>query len=263
MNKLYKFKKLHEQNELLFLPNAWDVLSAIIIEQAGFKAIGTTSWGVANAMGHQDGERIQFYELLKLSKKIISAVKVPVTVDIESGYSEDIDIISDNVLKIADVGAVGINIEDSFKNKQGLKNTKNQCELIEKIRNKLDQNGYNEFFINARVDTYLQKHSLEETVDRSIHYISSGADGIFVPGLCQKDEIKRLVKSIEAPLNTMSLPHLTDINHLNDLGVKRFSMGNAFSDAAISFIEETAGRLLTKKNTENLYSDREIRTVFQ
>ena len=113
MNKLSNFKIMHEQEELLFLPNAWDALSAIILEQAGFKAIGTTSWGVANALGYKDGERIQFDELLGLPK--IISVDVPVTADVEAGYSGHPDVVADNVLKIADVGAAGINIEDLSK----------------------------------------------------------------------------------------------------------------------------------------------------
>lgn len=113
---------MHKQKELLFLPNAWDVVSALILEHAGFKAIGTTSWGIANSMGYKDGERIDFNELLMLVRKIISMVEIPVTVDIESGYSEHIDSAVENVLKVADLGAVGINIEDSLKSKIGLNN---------------------------------------------------------------------------------------------------------------------------------------------
>ncbi len=115
---------MHDQSELLFLPNAWDVLSAIILEQAGFKAIGTTSWGVANAMGYKDGEKIQFDDLFTLVKKMVSVIEIPITVDIEAGYSENITVVTDNVLKIADLGVSGINIEDSLKNKFALNEKK-------------------------------------------------------------------------------------------------------------------------------------------
>lgn len=264
MSKLSKFKRMHEQKELLFLPNSWDTLSAVIFEQLGFKAIGTTSWGIANALGYQDGERIQFHELLEISKTIISSVEIPVTIDIEAGYSDNPEVVSDNVLKIADIGAAGINIEDSLKNKQCLKDVKEQCRLIEKIRVRLDQGGYKEFFINARTDTYLQKKSpLEETINRATHYVSSGANGIFVPGLCHDEEIEKLVSFVEAPLNIMSLPNLTDVDNLNNLGVKRYSIGNAFSDAVISYIEETAKSILMKRETKSLYFNKEIRTEFK
>lgn len=134
MDKLSKFKAMHQQEDLLFLPNAWDVLSAVILEQTGFEAIGTTSWGVANSMGCSDGEKIPFEALLSSARKIVSAVNIPVTVDIESGFSHEVDDIVNNVLSIADIGAVGINIEDSLKAEPGLKDKNKQGDLINKIR---------------------------------------------------------------------------------------------------------------------------------
>lgn len=264
MNKLSDFKKMHKQKEFLFLPNAWDLLSALVLEQTGFKAIGTTSWGIANFMGYKDGEKIKFDNLLALVKKMVSAINIPITVDMESGYSDDTTVVADNVLKIADLGIAGINIEDSLKYGSNLRDKKTQCTLIMKVRNKLNENGYQEFFINARTDTYLQKKTpLNETIERSIDYINSGADGIFVPGLSKKNEIKKLVESIDAPLNIMSLPNLTDTSNLNELGVKRFSIGGSFSDTTISFIEENAQRLFTKQNTEKLYTGYDIKTSFK
>ncbi len=108
MDKLSLFKDMHFQSELLFLPNAWDVVSAMVLEQAGFKAIGTTSYGVARAMGYEDGQRIEFDDLLGLVKKMISIIGVPITVDMEAGYSNNIITVSHNVMKVADLCASGI-----------------------------------------------------------------------------------------------------------------------------------------------------------
>lgn len=256
MNKLLNFKKMHNQHDLLFLPNAWDVLSAILIERAGFQAIATSSAGAANAMGHQDGERIHFNELAALVKKIITAVDIPVTVDIESGYAQDRSNIVENALHIADLGAAGINIEDSLKETIGLQNKERHGELLASIRENLNRHGYNDFFINARIDCYLQQEqAFDEALERAHHYVANSADGIFVPGIQKSEEIKKLAASIKVPLNVMSLPNLTDADKLHQLGVKRFSVGNAFSDASICFIENTAQQLLSHKNTETLYKD--------
>lgn len=264
MNKLLEFQALHTQDELLFLPNAWDVLSALVLEQTGFKAIATTSWGIANSMGYKDGENITFENLLSLAAKIIAAVDIPVSVDIESGYADSSDQVADNVMKIAELGAVGINIEDSNKNGSGLEEKERQCQLIRKIRNKLDGQGYTDFFINARIDTYFQlKDPQRETIDRAIDYVASGANGIFVPGISQSHDIEDLVNAIDAPLNVMSLPKLTDANQLNELGVKRFSTGNALSDATTAFIELQSRQLLSLKNTESLYLNGEVKTQFR
>jgi 2-methylisocitrate lyase-like PEP mutase family enzyme len=194
MNKLLHFKKMHQSDGCLLLPNAWDLLSALILEQAGFKAIGTTSWGVANAMGFTDGEKISFEQLLTLAENMVATVNIPVTVDIESGYADNINIIADNVLKIAEIGAIGINIEDSSNDNSHLLEISKQGKILTKIRNRLDNNGYSDFFINARTDTYfLFDNPLEETISRSTAYINSGANGIFVPVLSNDDEINTLM----------------------------------------------------------------------
>jgi len=264
MNKLINFKKMHEDDKILFLPNAWDLLSALILEQSGFKAIGTTSWGVANAMGYADGEKITFEQLLTLSKQMVATVSIPVTVDIESGYSEDINIIADNALKIAEIGAVGINFEDCLKDGTALVEVSQQCKILEEIRNRLDNNGYSDFFINARIDTFFQLDDpLAETIKRSKNYLDSGANGIFVPGINSTNDIKAVIEKVNAPLNVMSLPNLTDAKLLQEIGVKRFSTGPAFSNTVINFIEQRSTELFTNLNTESLYKQCDVKTNFK
>lgn len=264
MNKQSNFSAMHQQQTLLFLPNAWDVLSAMVLQQAGFKAIGTTSWGISNSMGYRDGQNIEFAELLTLVGKMLAVLDVPLTVDIESGYGQSADKIAENALKIADLGAVGINFEDSLKNVSGLVDKHQQATFIAAIRNKLDQHGHTSFFINARIDTFIQlKNPLAETINRAVDYVSSGASGIFVPGVMQDDDIKQLVGAIDAPLNVMSLPGLTDVAGLNQLGVKRFSVGNALSDATTVFIEQQAQKMLAQQNTTGLYEGGEVKTDFR
>ena len=264
MNKLLEFKAMHQQDELLLIGNAWDVLSAIILQQAGFKAIATTSWGVANAMGYQDGELIEFNDILEIVKKIIDVVDIPVSVDIESGYSSDNNQVAVNVLKIAELGAVGINIEDSIKGGSGLISIEEQSVLISGIRKKLDKNGYRDFFINARIDTYFQlQEPQNETIERANAYVNSGANGVFVPGINQNQDIKALVEAIDAPINVLSLPDLSDITLLNELGVKRFSIGNALSDSVIAFIEQQAQQVLSSQSTTSLYQHEDVKTRFK
>ncbi|MBV6647408.1 MAG: isocitrate lyase/phosphoenolpyruvate mutase family protein [Cyclobacteriaceae bacterium] len=263
MSKYTDFHSLHDEDSLLFLPNAWDVLSAMIIEQAGFRAIGTTSYGVANANGYNDGENISFDALLESCQKIVQAVSIPVTVDIEAGFGLDEDTVVSHVLKVADVGAVGINIEDSYKKSSGLKNVEEHAILLKALRKNLDDHGFKDFFINARIDTYLQQKGLQETIDRASRYVQSGANGVFIPGLSDKEEIRRVTHEIDAPLNVMSLPNLTSIDELNAIGVKRLSMGNAFSDAVIGFIEQTSTAVLQDNSTKHLYLDHTIKTHFK
>ncbi|WP_274308797.1 isocitrate lyase/PEP mutase family protein [Solibacillus daqui] len=256
MNKIQEFNELHFSEDLLFLGNAWDLFSALTLEKAGFKAIGTTSWGIANSLGYKDGELIDFDRHLGIIKTIAENVKIPVSADIEAGYSEDTETIIDNVLRTADVGVAGINIEDSLKKSNGLREISHHCNLLEKIRTALDQNGYKDFYINARTDTYFQRQNpLMETIERAKAYVESGASGIFVPGLKGDGEIKEITTNISAPLNILSLPGLTSCNKLKELGVGRFSFGNALSDNIFAYLDKKVGQLLRYKDTSLLYEN--------
>lgn len=254
MNKIQEFKEMHLSDELLFLGNAWDVLSAITLEKAGFKALGTTSWGIANSLGCADGELIDFNRHLEIIRNIAANVNIPVSADIEAGYSEDFHVIVEHVSKTADAGAAGINIEDSLKQSNGLRDISAHCSLLEKIRGALDQHGYKDFYINARTDTYLQrKPPLLETIERAKAYVESGASGIFVPGLKEDSEIQEIALHVNAPLNVLSLPGLTNCTKLKELGVRRFSFGNALSDQVIAYVEKSANELLACMDTVHLY----------
>ncbi|NOU70940.1 isocitrate lyase/phosphoenolpyruvate mutase family protein [Paenibacillus sp. LMG 31458] len=255
MNRIQEFNALHESNEVLLLGNAWDLLSALSLEKAGFKAIGTTSWGVAKSLGYSDGEMIEFAIQQNVVKMIVDHVKIPVTADIESGYGEDDQTIVDNVLKLADLGASGINIEDSLKNQAGLKPLDQQCHLLSKIRTALEKNGYQGFYINARTDTYLQNQDpLNETIYRAKAYVESGASGIFVPGLKEDDEIRVIISQTNAPLNIMSLPGLTSCNKLKELGVKRLSIGGALYRKVNNLLDHCAAQIYESQDTSILFN---------
>lgn len=254
MEKIKLFNELHHSENILFLGNAWDPMSALALEKAGFQAIGTTSWGIAQSLGVSDGELLDFEKHLQLIKQIVECVEIPVTADIESGYSEDPVEIVYNVLKTADSGVAGINIEDSFKKQSGLRTVHEQSRILYEARKALDQQGFKDFYLNARTDTYLQKENpLLETMARAKAYAESGASGIFVPGLIGEEEIQELVSSVTVPLNLMSLPQLTNCQRLHDLGVKRFSFGNALYDKVNLFLKQSANQLTDSQDTVTLY----------
>lgn len=256
MNKIHQFHALHTSEELLFLGNAWDMLSAVALEKAGFKAIGTTSWGIANTLGFSDGELIDFDQHVSVIRTIAEHVQIPVSADIEAGYGEDTATIVEHVLRVADVGVAGINIEDSLKTQKGLREVGLHSNLLSKIRTALDGRGFQKFFINARTDTYLQMDApLSETIERAKAYMDSGASGIFVPGLKSDEEIREVVFHVHAPLNVLSLPGLTNVHQLQQLGVKRFSFGNAFSDKIIVALQKNAEQLIELQDTSHLYED--------
>jgi len=254
MSKIQKFNDLHSPQELLLLGNAWDVLSALTLEKAGFRAIGTTSWGIANSLGYADGERIDFQRHLTIIQAIAEQVNIPVSADIEAGYGKDEQSIIDNVLRTADVGVAGINIEDSFKNQVGLRSLAEHSHLLTNMRTMLDNRGYQDFFINARTDTYFQlEQPLEDTLTRAKAYVESGASGVFIPGLTDVDEIRTITSNVDAPINLLSLPGITNCQFVKELGVRRLSLGNAFSDKIIAYLTQHAAQLVIDQDTSSLY----------
>ncbi|GGF70939.1 carboxyvinyl-carboxyphosphonate phosphorylmutase [Paenibacillus albidus] len=254
MNHIQQFNELHTAEEILFLGNAWDLLSAFQLEQAGFRAIGTTSWGIAGSLGLADGELVDFDRHLGIIKSIVDHVKVPVTADLEAGYGEHTATIVHNVLKAADIGVAGINLEDSLKGQTGLRESSRHGKLLSDIRTALIQRGFKDLYINARIDTYLQQpEPLAETLERAAVYVESGASGIFVPGLKAEADIRLIAQEIHVPLNVMSLPGLTEGNTLKEWGVKRFSFGNALFDKITACLEHHAAQCIEGQSTAHLY----------
>src|ERR1700728_3473319 len=115
--KAEAFRAMHDRSRILVLPNAWDAASALVFEEAGFKAIATTSSGVANSLGYPDGQMIPRSEMLFMIGVVTRSVRVPVTADIESGYADDLATLKETIKMVIDVGAIGINLEDSMINR--------------------------------------------------------------------------------------------------------------------------------------------------
>ena len=194
------FKSLHHREDILILGNVWDAHTAKIAEKAGFKALGSSSHAIANSLGYEDGENISVDELIFIVERIVKSVNIPVSVDFESGYSNDLQQVAKNVKRLIDIGVVGINLEDGQV--QDGKRVLGPSDLLaEKIKaiKALDNNIY----INARADTYTTKHpeALEESIRRAKLYSDAGADGIFVPLIENKEDIQHFTSQVQLPLN--------------------------------------------------------------
>jgi 2-methylisocitrate lyase-like PEP mutase family enzyme len=208
----------------LVLPNAWDVPSALVLLDAGFSAIGTTSFGVAVTHGAPDGGGSTRDANLRLAVAL-RPLDCHLSLDVEDGYSADPDAVADYVALLP---VDGINIEDSTA-----------ATLIEpevhaaKIRAiKARSPGV---FVNARVDTYWfgQSATVAETVDRAQRYVDAGADGIFVPGASDPAVLRDLARAIDRPLNVLAMPGFSPAD-LAAIGVRRVSTGSLPYRAALS-----------------------------
>ncbi|CAM4270895.1 isocitrate lyase/PEP mutase family protein [Pseudoalteromonas byunsanensis] len=263
MNKYQHFHHLHKQPTLFKLLNAWDPLSARLLEQAGCTAIATTSWGMANVRGQRDGESCSFERFLAQTKQIIESVEIGVSVDLESGFSDDIETICDHVLAVAKLGAVGINIEDSSKITDQLRRVDSQTKILSAIKNTLNKAGYSQLFVNARIDTaLLPEHYFGATLERAKAYADVGVDGVFVPGLSDHSLIESLCKQLPIPVNILTLAPCCNSETLQNLGVKRLSFGNILSDNCIALIQKQASKTLNSSDHRDLFQYNSIALPF-
>jgi len=234
MTSSYTFRNLHD-GDLLLLPNAWDAGSARLVESLGAKAIATTSAGLAWSRGYPDGDALPIEQLLAAARDIARVIRVPLTVDIEGGYSSDPAVVAQVVNGIIDVGAAGINLEDGASTPELL------CAKIEAARNTAARANA-DLFINARTDVYLRglatdDAALDEVVRRAELYRSAGCDGIFAPCLTDGRAIEIIAAAINPlPLNIMLMPNLPSITLLRKQGVRRLSAGAALAQSALGFI---------------------------
>ena len=226
------FDRHHEELPLL-LPNAWDVASALAFGAAGFRAIGTTSFGVAAGAGRPDGGR----STMEATKTLVAALlSLPahLSADIEDGYSDNPDDVAGYV---RDLGAAGVNIEDSTDDK--LVDPALQAAKIRAIKARAPQ-----VFLNARIDTYwLRKEmTVDATLKRALAYTEAGADGIFIPGATDADDLAHFARAIRVPVNILAHPELT-LTQVGALGIRRVSTGSLPYRAALDAAVEVATRI--------------------
>ena len=243
-----KFNSLHHKTAPLLLGNVWCAKSAQAAEKAGFKALGTSSHAIAFSLGYADGEQMPFEELLFVIKHIVKSVKIPVSVDLEAGYSADPKVVANHVKQLAELGIEGINIEDGIvvDGKRKLAPTEELAKKIEAIKAKSD------IFINARTDTFTTKHpnALKEAIERANRYKEAGADGIFVPLIETKNDLREFMKAVKLPLNVFTTPKLPEYDVLKDLGVSRISHGAKLYDQIQAKVEKKLSKFLKTKDYE-------------
>jgi len=242
------FRKLHVPGNPLVLYNIWDAGSAKVVADSGAKAIATSSWAVAKANGFNDGEQIPFDLAMQNLRRIVAAVDLPVTVDLESGYGEEPGTVAKNIRLAIDAGAVGCNLEDSFPATGKVRDNAAQLERIRAAREAAKDSNVN-FFINARCDLFFQKDSashdekiLAKVLERAEAYGAAGADGLFVPGLATISLISTLAKKSTIPVNILA-DETTSIRVLADNGVSRVSYGATPYAEALDVLKRAASSI--------------------
>ncbi len=248
-NKAVQFREMHHGPSILVLPNAWDVASARIFEQAGFRAIATTSSGVAASLGYPDEQRISRDMLIEVVERITRVVECPITVDIEAGYGDTIEEVLETIKAVISAGGVGINIEDSTKGQaKSLVDVSFQVELLKAIQETALSMDV-PLVVNARIDVFLlaigdPTRCFEEAVQRSKAYRQAGADCVFPIGLSDTRTIADLVQASNGPINILAGSTTPSIAELARLGVSRVSFGSGMMRATLARLRHIARELL-------------------
>jgi 2-methylisocitrate lyase-like PEP mutase family enzyme len=257
--KAEQFRKLHHGPRLLFLPNAWDVVSARILEECGHPAIATSSAAVAFSLGYPDGQRISRDEMLEVAGRIARAVEIPVTADLEAGYGTTIKDMIETVKAAIAAGVVGMNLEDvTGDDESSLVDLPLQLEKIRAICDTAKSLGV-PFVLNARTDIYLmpigpEATRFERTVERLRAYRDAGASCLFAPCLYDGETIAKLVKAVEVPVNILANPACPPIGELEKIGVARVSTGSGIMRATLGLVRRIAKDMLESRSCETMFA---------
>ena len=249
-SKAVAFRGMHRGDKVLILPNAWDVASARIFENAGFGAVASTSAGVAFSLGYPDGEKISREEMLARVGRIAKAVHVPVTADVEAGYGVRPEDAARTAQEVIAAGAVGMNLEDATNDAaHPLADMSLQLERIRAVREAALKTGVL-LVLNARTDVYLLKvgeaeKRYDEALRRLAAFRDTGADCVFLPGVADAETIGRMVRDVQCPVNILAGPGSPSIPELKKLGVARVSVGSGAMRATLGLVTRIAEELKT------------------
>jgi 2-methylisocitrate lyase-like PEP mutase family enzyme len=255
--KAEAFRAMHDRSRILVLPNAWDAMSARVIEDAGARAIATTSAGVAFSVGYPDGEAIPRDEMIAAIARIARVVTIPVSADIESGFAHDVREVGETVRRVIDAGAVGINLEDQVHDgTHSLYDLDVAVDRVRAAREAADSAGV-PIVINARTDVYLlgigePDTRFDHAIRRANAYRKAGADCLFLPAVSHRADIERIVPALDGPLNLLSFPGIPTIPELERLGVARVSVGTRLTLGAMSALKKTVAELLSTGTYESM-----------
>jgi 2-methylisocitrate lyase-like PEP mutase family enzyme len=257
-----RLRAMHSGPQPLILPNVWDPVSARVFADAGFAALATSSSAMAHTLGYQDGAT-PGDEMFDAIARIARSVDVPVTADVESGYGLSA---AGLVLRLAECGVVGCNIEDSNPATRTLTDQDRQADYVAAVRAEAGQ----ELVINARVDVYVRPpaadrardgtlsagevdaEAIEAAVARGNAYLGAGADCVY-PILAPAVALRALVSRIDGPVNAMYRPGGPSLAELAAFGVARITFGGGLHAEVTRYLKDKAGALAAEVATLAAY----------
>jgi 2-methylisocitrate lyase-like PEP mutase family enzyme len=254
--KAERFRALHRADRLFVLPNAWDVPSARVFEDAGFPAIATSSAGLLVSLGYPDGEGIPRREFLAAIRRIACRLSVPLSADVVAGFGRGPRTTARTVRAVLEAGAIGVNLEDQDPRTERLIPLRRQLAKLRAIREAGEAAGI-PVVINARTDALWRgeggpEERFREAVRRARAFREAGADCVYPMRLTTAEEIARFLQESPGPLNVMIRPGLPPLEELERLGVRRVSFGPAASYAAMGLLRRIGHEVLQERSFRSL-----------
>ncbi|MES2093268.1 MAG: isocitrate lyase/phosphoenolpyruvate mutase family protein [Actinomycetota bacterium] len=236
---------LHIPGEPLIVVNIWDAVTARIVAEAkGVKALATASHAVSFTHGVPDNEGLTLHQALESARIISAAVSIPVSVDFEKGYATDAAGVRDNVARLIEAGAAGLNIEDSLEASSGpLRDVESSVARVAAARAAADAAGV-PLAINARVDSLVSNPAdWAGAMERANRYLDAGATSIFVLRLPTEGLVERAIRDINGPVSVISNPTSVSLKKLAELGVARVSFGPGVLGLTLAHLQKAATTL--------------------
>jgi 2-methylisocitrate lyase-like PEP mutase family enzyme len=238
------FRALHERG-CFVIPNPWDVGSALYLQHLGFKALATTSSGVAWSMGLADGA-VTLEPMLDHIRALVEATDLPVNADFLDGFAVAPEDVAANVTRCVATGVAGLSIEDSTAETPTLE-FELAVDRVRAARAAIDAAGDDTLLV-ARSEVFLQKHpaALKESIRRLVAFADAGADCLYAPGASTRDDIGAIVEAVAPkPVNVLArnLGGLT-VSDLAAIGVRRVSVGGSLARVAWGAFQRAASEML-------------------
>ena len=265
------FLALHHAPQGFVLPNAWDAASTVLLVEAGFAAVATTSAGIAFSLAKQDyfvgdDPGVTQDEMFTRLGQIVSATSAPVSADLEDGWGDGPDAAVETVERAIRIGLAGGNIEDRPHGEDRLLGEDEAVARIAAAAATIKAGG-RPFVLNARTDMLLAGQDLGACIRRANRFLEAGADCVYTPGAADMPTIQRLAREIEGPLNIVvglgSAPQ--DIPAILAAGVKRITVGGSIARATLAFVRRCAQELRERSSiafAEEQMSQGELNTLF-
>lgn len=246
--KCEAFALLHQQPGAFLIPNPWDVGSARVLQGMGFKALATTSSGLAYTLGRSDGE-VTLEEKLTHCSALAQNTTIPINADFENGFADDPETVAGNLLKVASTGIAGCSIEDYSRDSHSLYDFNLAVERVQAAAEAVATLKM-PFQLTARAENLLRGvNDLDDTIQRLQAFEAAGAHVLYAPGIRSLQQLQQITSAVKAPFNVLA-PFIADasVTDFAAAGAKRISVGGALNWAAVAPLLQ-AGQEMLKQGT--------------